>query len=272
MTDLRSLELKLPNGSPPAALSTGLVVFMTMLFIINFVFDINRHISLTPGALFSLDLNRISMYPLGHLSIVHLLMNCISIYGPLTAFERSHGTVHTGVILNLLAVFTAIPYCLLGSVFFSETEVIGSSGWCFSLLGYFSLKESILRPQQQIFNNYYLPTRYIPVVALVFVTIFFPGSSFWGHLIGLCWGYALGSKEVYAARLAPPSWIIQKIESKLDRAIAMIPFGVKFYREVDANRQESYSSFFGEESILPLHSDTTTSNSAFQGEGRPLGV
>ncbi|CEP62512.1 putative rhomboid protease RBD2 LALA0_S05e07294g [Lachancea lanzarotensis] len=260
----------MPDGKPAAALSTGLMIFMFLLFILNFIFNINAHIALKPNALFQLNLNSISMYPLGHVSFVHLLMNSISLYGPLTIFERSHGTVHTGVILNLLAVFTAIPYCLLGSLFFSKTEVIGSSGWCFSLLAYFSFKESIIRPQQRIFNDYSLPTRYIPLVVLLIVTIFFPASSFWGHSIALLWGYALGSKEVYAAKLVPPSSLIQKIESKLDRAIAAIPLGVKFYREVDANRSESYTSLLGEESVLPLHS--APQHPSFQGEGRPLGA
>ncbi|SCU81063.1 LAME_0B05512g1_1 [Lachancea meyersii CBS 8951] len=263
-------QLKMPDGKPAAALSTGLMIFMFLLYVANFVFNINGHISLRPDALFKLNLNSISLYPLGHLSFVHLLMNSISLYGPLTIFERSHGTVHTGVILNLLAVFTAIPYCLLGSLFFSKTEVIGSSGWCFSLLAYFSFKESIIRPRQQIFNNYSLPTRYVPLAILLLVTIFFPGSSFWGHSIGLCWGYVLGSQEVHAAKLLPPSSLIQKIEGKLDRAIAAIPLGVKFYREAEANRADSYTSLFGEDSVLPLHS--TPLNTAFQGEGRPLGV
>ncbi|SCU93011.1 LANO_0E02784g1_1 [Lachancea nothofagi CBS 11611] len=262
-------KLKLPDGKPPAALSTGLMIFMFLLYVINSVVNINDHIGLEPEALFRLDLNRISLYPLGHLSFVHLLMNAVSLYGPLTVFERSHGTVHTGVILNLLAVFTAIPYCLLGYVFFRDTMVIGSSGWCFSLFAYFSFKESTIRPQQHLFGNYSIPTRYVPVLILVLVTIFFPGSSFWGHVIGLCLGYVLASKEVYAGKLAPPSSWIQKLESKLDRAIALIPLGVTYYKEADANREESYSPLLGEESVLPLHSGPAAN---FQGEGRPLGV
>ncbi|CUS23124.1 LAQU0S08e02652g1_1 [Lachancea quebecensis] len=261
------LNLTLPDGKPPAALTTGLVIFMSFIYLLNLVVDINGHISLKPNALFKLDLNRLSLYPLGHLSITHLLLNSLSLFGTLTIFERSHGTVHTGVVLNLLAVFTAIVYCLMGSLFFSEAEVLGSSGWCFSLFAYFSFKEASIRPQQRIFHSFSIPTKYVPVLMLVLVTIFFPGSSFWGHSIGMGMGYVLAWKENVVGKLTPPSSLIQKIESKLDFAIAMIPLGVKFYKEEAANRQESYKSLFGDESVLPLHNQSST----FQGEGRPLG-
>lgn len=145
------------------------------------------------------------MYPLGHLSLVHLLMNSLSLFGPLTVFEKSHGTVHTGVILNLLAVSTAIIYCLLGSVLFSKTEVLGSSGWCFSFFAYFSLKESQIRPQQLFFNRFSFPTKYVPALMLGIVTVFFPCSSFWGHLIGMGMGYVLGAKENIVRKLACPT-------------------------------------------------------------------
>lgn len=55
MSTMTGLKLKLPDGSPPAALSTGLMLFMALIYVVNFVLNINGHISLKPNALLKLD-------------------------------------------------------------------------------------------------------------------------------------------------------------------------------------------------------------------------
>lgn len=211
--------------------------------------------------------NRISLYPLAHLSVIHLSLNAFSLFGPLTMFERTHGTVHTAIMLNLLAVSTAILYCLIGSLLFPNVDVAGSSGWCFSLFAYYSVKESVLRPSQRIVSTYSFPTIYIPVVLLLLITIIVPGSSFWGHFLGMIMGYVLAFKESIFCKLAPPSSLVIKIETKLDRLINLIPLGVKYYREQEADRSLEYASIFHSEDVLPIHN-----NENFQGQGRALGA
>lgn len=166
-----------PDGKPPAGLATGLAIFLTILYLLNAVIPINDHIILKPDSLFHFDLNRISLYPLAHLSFLHLLFNVLSIYSPLTLFEQTHGTLYTGVILNLLAVFTGIIYCLIGSVLFPDVNVGGASGWCFSFFGYFGVMESRSRPSTSITSGVSFPTILTPVILLAFVTLLAPGSS-----------------------------------------------------------------------------------------------
>ncbi|SCU83226.1 LAMI_0C02454g1_1 [Lachancea mirantina] len=261
--------LGLSDGQRPSALASGLVIFLGFLYLLNSrVVDIVVHVRLMPQALFSLELNRLSLYPLLHLSFLHYALNSISLFGPLSFFEKTHGTVYTGVILNLLAVFTALLYCVVGRILYPEVSVVGSSGWCFSFFAYIALKESQINPQQTYFSRFSLPTIYTPVVLLVLTKIICPGSSFWGHFFGMCVGYGMAFKENWVSKLVPPSALITKIETKLDRVINLIPFGIKYYREQEVDRTVGYTSIFPQQgSVLPIHSAE-----GFQGQGRALGV
>lgn len=267
-----------PAGKPFSGLASGLSIFLTFLYLINvFVYPINDHIILKPDSLYTFDLNRISLYPLAHLSIFHLFFNVISIYPMISMFEESHGTLYTGVILNLLAVFSAIPYCIIGSVFFPNVEVGGASGWFFSFLGYFGVKESRIRPSAMVTTNRSFPTIYFPLALLAITAFLVPGSSLPGHSIGLAIGYFMGFKENVVAKLVPSSNILKKIETFADPLIKKIPFGIKYYREVEVNRSSEYNSIYiGSESTLPLHSTTQPAQPSqatpFQGNGRVLGA
>lgn len=264
------------GGDYPPALTIGLTIFLPFLYILNFFISINDHIALSPTDLFKLDLNRVSLYPLGHLSIFHVLMNVLALITPLSNFERRHGTVYTGVVLNLLAVSTAIPYCILGSVFIPNTKIIGASAWAFSFAGYFAYKESLIKPTFQITPSHSLPTLATPLIPLILIAIFVPGSSFFGHLFGLISGYALAYG--YLAKLAPPSKVIEFIESKLDGLINLIPSMFIYYREVEAKHsreQTDYVSLIGPtETILPTTNNPTApaSNPTFAGQGHVLGA
>lgn len=269
--DLKSIIL--PPGQPLSGLSTGLSIFLTLLFVINFtIYPLNDHIVLKTDSLFTFDLNRISLYPLAHLSVIHLLFNVLSLFTPLTLFERTHGTLYTGVILNLLAVFTGIIYCLVGYVFFPNVEVGGASGWCFSFFGYFAVKESRIRPSTAITSSISFPTLYVPVLLLLIIGVVAPGSSFAGHSIGLALGYFMGFKEDWVMKITPPSSILKKIENRADPLINMIPFGIKYYREAEVERSNEYTSLYESgESSLPLHNSEGTTGPGFQGQGRVLG-
>ncbi|QLQ81368.1 hypothetical protein HG537_0F01290 [Torulaspora globosa] len=260
-------DLMSPNGQPPSALTTGLVVFLFALFCLNKVFSINDSMSLSPRQVF--NIGRLSNYPLAHVSLLHLLFNVVSLVGPLNVFESQHGTVHTGVVLNLTAVITGLLYCVFGRLFYPDTSIAGASGWCFTLFGYFSYKESVISPRYHIPNsNFAFPTVLVPMVLLILISIFVPGVSFWGHFFALIVGYFIGAKEKVFRKIMPPSWIIEKIEEKAERLIRLIPSWVKFYREKDMTERDvaKYSSLFAPQDPLPLHNDSQPSG------GRVLGT
>lgn len=247
-----------PGGHPPAALTTGLVVFLTAIYLLSFIFALREDLSLAPESLFKLQMSRLSLYPLIHLSLPHLLFNVLAIWAPLNLFEETHGTVYTGVFLNLSALFAGILYCLLGKLLYPEALVAGASGWCFTLFAYYSFKESQIRPRTRIFRtDYSIPTLYTPLVLLVAIAVVIPGSSFWGHFFGLCVGYAIGYKESWFNKITPPGWIITKIEKSLDGLIRLIPWGIKYYRDEDIDRTKDYEPLMSTETPLPLHNDNS---------------
>lgn len=168
------------------------------------------------------------------------------------------------------AVITGLLYCIVGQLLYPTVSVAGSSGWCFTFFGYFAVLESHIRPRYAIGGSGFgIPTIMTPLVLLLVIAVLIPGSSFWGHLFGLIIGYAVGLKEPWVHKLLPPGWIITKIESNFDALIALIPFGVKYYKDEEVNRDESYQSLFGGEDGLPLVSDNVT---ASRSEGRVLGT
>ncbi|CDR44024.1 CYFA0S13e01794g1_1 [Cyberlindnera fabianii] len=262
------------EGYPPA-LSIGLPIFLTLIYIANFVVDINAHISLSPSSLFNLDLNRLSFYQVGHLGLLHLLFNIFGLLPMICRFERTHGTVYTGVMLNLFAVFAAIPYCTIG-YFLTSASVLGSSGWFFSFLAYFAYEESKVKPTIQLTPTHTFPTLFIPFVTLLVIGILMPGSSLLGHLFGLLVGYAYSFG--YMNKLVPPSWIIEKIEEKADGLIQLIPSMFIYYKEVDAKhirQQSEYVSIFEPFTNTEASTGSTTAASvggAFQGQGHVVGV
>lgn len=246
----------LPGGHAPAALTSGLMVFLTAIYLLSFAFALRDDLSLAPESLFDLQLSRLSMYPLVHLSPLHLLFNVLALWGPLNLFEETHGTVYTGVFLNMSALFTGILYCLLGKLLYPGVFVAGASGWCFTLFAFYSFKESQIRPRTRILNTgYSIPTLYTPIILVVAIAVIIPGSSFWGHFFGLCVGYAIGYKESWFHKITPPGWIIAKIEKVLDGPIHLIPWGIMYYREKDIDRNKDYEPLMATDTPLPLHND-----------------
>jgi hypothetical protein len=196
-------------------------------------------------------------------------LNIIGLITPLSKFERSHGTVYTGVMLNLFAVFTAIPYCVFGYYLWPNTSVIGASGWFFSFLTYYAYHESLIKPTITITPTISFPTLYAPLVLVLITAIIMPGSSFMGHFFGVVVGYAYAFK--YMDILVPPSKVIEWIEDKLEKLIDLIPNAFHYYKEIDAKHlrsQSEYVSMF--EPIATEEGQTATGG--FPGEGRLLGT
>ncbi|CAN6617011.1 rhomboid-type serine protease 2 [Trichomonascus vanleenenianus] len=190
--------------------------------------------ALTPSVLSDLDLNKLSVYPLMHLGLLHLIFNMWALYPLVLRFELNNGTVRTGIVLNLLAVLPGVVYGILGFIGIARANVVGSSGWIFSFFGFFTLKE--YRSGQKVWkitNNSALPTWSMPVIALVVIAIIIPGSSFLGHLLGLLAGWAM-EMGYMRALIEPSTKVVEFIETKLARAIALIPSQFKYITEVQA--------------------------------------
>ena len=247
------------------ALTVGLPVFTFVLVLIDFVTGnaVSNAFALYAGAIFKLELNRISMYPLAHTGIFHWFVNVISLSPLLARFEKVHGTVYTGITLNLLAVSTALIYSLLAGIISPSTRVEGLSAICFLFLEFYALKEQSYYPIAfQWGDRYRLPTKYSAFVVLIITFILVPNSSLLGHLAGIGSGYLLA--ENYLKILYPPRKVILFIEDKLELLIAKLLPIVVYYREDLAadTRTVAYVPLFG--------SDAEASSARFESSGHVL--
>ncbi|ODQ68617.1 rhomboid-domain-containing protein, partial [Nadsonia fulvescens var. elongata DSM 6958] len=218
----------------PPALTSGLTVFLVAVFLIDISFpQLKLFDSWTLGsqALSSFELNRLSFYPMAHLGWFHLIFNLFALVPLLARYERTHGTVYTGVVLNTVAVFPGLIYAAISWLLFPSNKVAGASGWVFTLLGYFTYKESYRVPAIFISETTSVATWLTPVMTLFVTSVIMPSSSFLGHLLGLLAGWALAMGRI-DMMVEPPSNIIIKIESFLDKPIGLIPKHFQFYREI----------------------------------------
>ncbi|EDK46871.1 rhomboid protein 2 [Lodderomyces elongisporus NRRL YB-4239] len=219
------------------ALTAGLVVFTFFLCVLKTTFGVTfQSLILYPRSPLDLNLNAISLYSLVHIGYLHWLFNILSIFTPLALFEKRHGTVYTGITLNLLTVIAAVQYCIVGLVFYPETGVAGLSGIAFSFFAYMAYQEHKFKPVMESFNigsvEIKIYTLSIPfIVALVFMIIF-PASSLPGHLAGISTGFLLAMG--YINKLYPPSSVILKIEQWVAPGINLLGPIVTYYKEEDA--------------------------------------
>lgn len=229
-----------------------------------------------------------------HANAFHLILNLVALQPIVSQFERVNGTVRTGIVLNVLAVVTAIPWCILSIGFFPDDAVLGSSAWIFSFMGYWAIRESSKQPTTQLAPNLIVPTWVLPIIYLVVIAVIIPSSSFIGHLLGLVagWAMALGYLDPL---IEPSSKVVLWIENKISRGIDLIPSIVTFYREegaldtraaarADTNRSLSVSAgsllgYQSNSSHADLEAGTRSrgnsnvdpSTPSFQGAGQTLG-
>ncbi|CAI5760138.1 unnamed protein product [Candida verbasci] len=233
------------------ALTTGFIIFTLILLLIKSFTSIEfSSLVLYPKAPLEFNLNSISLYCLIHQNYTHWLLNSLAISSPLALFEKKFGTVHTGITLNLLAVITALQYCMVGLVLYPNTAAIGSSSLVFSFMTYFAYQEQRYKPI--IYTFHLSPTSKIdikpihtPFIFLFVCFIIFPQSSFFGHFFGITSGYLLS--KGYINKLYPPSNILIKIEEKINPIIVMLNPLVNWYKEEDAQhiRNVDYIPLFG---------------------------
>lgn len=270
------LNLSMDTTRKVPALTCGLIIFTLILYIVEECGVSLDNLILYPDAPLELNLNSISLYPLIHNSFFHWLLNVCSIATPLAMFEQLHGTLYTGITLNLLTVVAAVQYCLVGMVLFPDVGVLGLSGIAFLLFSYLAYKEHQHNPIIKCFHvGAYEVKVYAIAVPFIFALLFIvliPGSSFFGHLAGITTGYllALGYLKV----LYPPSRVLLFIEDKLGRGIDLLAPLVTYHKEKDAVhiRSAQYSLFFINDIELAGSSSTATASTTFLSETRVLGT
>lgn len=276
----RKLDLpNLANITQYPALTVGLSVFTFFLLVIDLSSNqsLSQKFSLHPNAPFEFDLNRLSFYLLFHRGFFHWFLNIVGLFTPLAIFERKHGTVYTGITLNLLAVTAGLQFCLLGKILFPGTSVIGLSGVVFLFMSFMAHKEHFSTPVLYSFNyqgsDYSVPTLYSPFIFLFACMILLPGSSFWGHLAGISSGYLLSLG--YFKVLYPPLKVVLFIERKLQAPIHSLRSLVVYYKEEEAIEQRgvSYNPILSSdaEASLGVPVSTGARSNSFAGEGQTLG-
>jgi membrane associated rhomboid family serine protease len=232
----------------PPALTSGLALFMTILFFVSVAFPtLNESLALNARLLTKIELNRLTWYPMLHLNLLHLGLNLWAFVPLLSSFEVNNGTVRTGVVLNVLATLTGLAYTLISLLFFPEASVLGSSAWVFSFMGYFTFLEQSAMPTTSITANFKIPTWTKPFIVLIVTAIILPGSSFLGHLLGLVFGFLLAMGKL-KFMVEPPGKVILWIEKRIDFLIKLIPSQFHYVKEIDAIEIRK-----GEFQSIPLH-------------------
>jgi membrane associated rhomboid family serine protease len=277
-------KLALPNLATITqypALTVGLSVFTFLLLVIDLCSNqaLSQKFSLYPNAPFEFDLNRLSFYLLFHRGFTHWLLNVVGLFSPLAIFERTNGTVFTGVTLNVLAVTAGLQFCIVGKLLYPNTQVIGLSGVVFLFMSFMAYKEHHTTPVIYTFkyqgSEVSIPTLYSPFIFLIVCMVLIPGSSFWGHLAGISSGYLLALG--YIKFLYPPLKAILFIERKLQTPINALRSLVVYYKEEEAIEQRgvSYNPLLSsdpESALNDIPVTTGARTNSFAGEGQVLGA
>lgn len=239
---MASLHAHLPNAESLdnlPAFTVGFTIFAIGFF--GFYPKDSDTVVLDPHAPLNLNLNAISFYIFPHLNVLHLLLNLVSLAPLLARYERTHGTIYTGVTMNILAVVAALQYCLVGLLLYPTQHVAGLLGIVFSLLSFYCYKEHFTHPSVYTFrtrgNEFPIPTLYLPFLYLCFVAFLFPNSSFFGHLAGISAGFLLGMGKINF--MFPPLKIILWIEHRLSVVINALHNIVIWTKEEDAVNERS---------------------------------
>lgn len=131
-----------------------------------------------PGSLVNLI-----VYSFLHVDVVHLVLNCMSIYN-YRYVEHDWGSQHYA---GLLAYFVVCHACIMWIIHLvlAVSVSLGFSGVLFGLV--------VLYPPTHVLGHY-VPHRYQPVVPLLLLLltqILIRNASFVGHLAGIISGYLL---------------------------------------------------------------------------------
>lgn len=254
------------------ALMVGYAVFMFLVWAIDFHHSLVEKLALSSSSLYEFDLNRISLYVIVHLDFFHWLVNTVSLMPLLWKFEPKFGTITTGVTLNLLAVVTALQFCIICRIFNYSLKVVGSSGIVFLLFTYNCYMDHFAHPvvatYRYLGREFKVRALHFPFIMLMVCFVLLPHSSFLGHLCGILSGFILG--KGYLKVLYPPPKAILFIEKKLAVPIAKLAPLVTYYKE----EQVMGSRVHGPPSmVVDIEANLPgTQRSQFELESRVLGT
>ncbi|KAI5959773.1 RBD2 [Candida pseudojiufengensis] len=236
------------------AFTAGFTIFTLILCILKNTYNVNMDsLILYPRSPLDFNLNAISFYSLIHVSYLHWLLNIMALFTPLAMFEKRHGTIYTGITLNLLTVIAALQYCIVGLWLYPETGVLGLSGIVFSFMSFMAYHEYQYKPILTTIQlggyDIKIYTLSIPFLAALIFFIIFPSSSLPGHIFGITTGYLLAYGLI--SKLYPPSHILSKIEKTLEKGISKLEPLVTYFKEDDAVtiRGVTYIPLLSEEDI-----------------------
>ncbi|KKY19907.1 putative rhomboid protein 2 [Phaeomoniella chlamydospora] len=130
-------------------------------------------------------------------------------------FEAENGTiVSASFFMGPFATLPAALYIIIERCFFrSDTAIFGTSLWVFLLLSIEAIKVYRANPFFSL-GDWKIPTWTSPLILILLIYIFIPGTSLLGHLCGCAVGYAYGLG--YLKILAPPEKVLRFIEGKLN--------------------------------------------------------
>lgn len=218
------------NWRPPA-ITTGLVPFYLILRALG----TSDALKLTPDALFHIDLNRLSFYPLVFSSWAELALG-VALFTPLCGqFELKNGTVRTGVVLNVTAFFVGIVANILAKISGNKlfyNDFCGTSSWilAFSAILSVNVWNLPVLPIKSVVVG--VPAFVVPLVMYVLVSIYNP-SDFLVNGLALLMGFGLGLG--YLGFLVEGTTnVIEWIENKLEAGINGLRYIVRFVGEVEA--------------------------------------
>ncbi|KAK9469855.1 hypothetical protein V1512DRAFT_20077 [Lipomyces arxii] len=257
-------------------ITTVVVGIMGLLYCFSLLSSsVTKVLALNPSAVLHGGIHRLITYPLVHQDFFHVFFNVFALVPVLSSFEEETGTVATVGCLYFFSVIPGVVYVLTSLLFSSNVVTLGASGWVFSLMAYFALKDYAVRQTIYLNQSIQIPTWSTPVLTLLLIALLLPGSSFWGHLYGLLVGYAYGLGYIPVARL--PAQLVYKVESTLSQynLTRALPRFVsdesasKHRVVIDTTVDAGVPSGGTSPVLAPVGG---VGRSAFNGQGRPLGV
>ncbi|KAK9449294.1 uncharacterized protein V1518DRAFT_415606 [Limtongia smithiae] len=233
-------------------------------------------LALAPGSVLGGGLYRLVTYPIVHQNVMHALFNMFALLPVLSSFEEDTGTVATAGALLLFSIVPGIAYTVVAPILFTKPPtVLGSSGWVFTLMAYFAMKEFSFRHTIALTPTVQIPTWITPILTLLLVALLLPGSSFLGHLLGLLTGYGYALGYLNPAKL--PQGVVLRIEAALGNAnlTRLVPrfvsddYASKHRVVIDTSIDANAPAEGASPLILP--SVGPSRSAAFSGHGRALG-
>ncbi|KAK9470537.1 uncharacterized protein V1510DRAFT_383039 [Dipodascopsis tothii] len=255
-------------------LTTVLVGTIAAVFVLSTAFPaLATTLALSSQGVLSGGVYRLVTYPLAHAGVLHVLFNVLALVPVLSSFEEETGTVATSWLLFVFTLVPGLGLCLLSivtggaSAGAPTTYTMGASGWVFTLMAYFAMKDYAIRPALYLTNTVSVPTYLMPVLTLAICTVVFPGSSLVGHVLGLAMGYAYALNKLAPVKLSQRA--VQSAETILGMygATRVVP---RFVSDEAAAKVRVVSIDSSVDSGVPSGS-TSPVLAPFARGGRPLG-